>query len=127
MVSCMGAIRFSCTSLAASSGLPAQLTGWDQGPSFHHSRSTTVMQRCARWSTLMVQPILFLSVLQRYRVLSGRATEDSSHHKRILLSRGHTLEDGTTGCHASVINQHVNLPVNLEHKIQHDSHAASIS
>ena len=32
MVSCMGTTRFSCTSLAASSGLPAQTNRCDQGP-----------------------------------------------------------------------------------------------
>ena len=51
MVSCMGTTRFSCTSLAASSGLPAHMTRSDKGPlqtSYYvlsKSRSTPAIQR----------------------------------------------------------------------------------
>lgn len=57
MVSCMGTTRFSCTSLAASSGLPVHMTRSDKGPlqtSYYvlsKSRSTPAIQRTTQWWT----------------------------------------------------------------------------
>lgn len=117
MVSWMGAIRFIVTSLAASSGLPADMRVTSLPPTSQTCEGTAPVQENATGCI----PVWNLSCLHTAVQLPGVLSGEHSCRRRLTpyrssnLSTGHTLKDRSTGCHASIIHQNVNLPLDLEH------------